>query len=79
MNAKYAEKPNLNPNEPIKPIMENFRVAHFPRVARKCGFVASLFNRKSTIINRQLPEQTQFQNTKNLDIASKTQKWRPKS
>jgi hypothetical protein len=28
--------------------------------ARRSGFVVGSFNRKSTIINRQLPERTQF-------------------
>jgi hypothetical protein len=64
MNAKYAEKPIPNPNEPIKPFVGNFRVAHLPRkrqgAARRCGFVAGSFNRKSSIDNRQWPERTQF-------------------
>jgi hypothetical protein len=79
VERKYASKPNFNPNEPIKPFVDNFQVAHLPREARRGGFVAGFFNRQSKIDNHQSPEQTQFFHDQNLDIASKTQKWRPKN
>jgi hypothetical protein len=55
--------------------------AHFSRRPRRLNiFALCLFTFTFQKCSKAfLEKQTHFQNTKNLDIASKSQKWRPKS